>query len=119
MTAAKKSTPPASTTTNNNNNNTSKRINSYNRLLNAGFIKKEVFDNRVNKLTNGVPPSTKPPTQQATGNSSTKPPTQQAAGNSSTKPKSSLAEHVLTMKGPISNFSGQYPCNGAPGRSLR
>jgi hypothetical protein len=107
-------------------NTMNKRINSYNRLLNAGFIKKEVFDNRVKNLQKGPPLANhnagqsanhRPPpslaNQNAGQSANHRPPPSLANHNAS------LADHILSMKAPISNASGHYPCNGAPGRSLR
>ncbi len=124
---------------NNNGNTMDKRINSYNRLLNAGFIKKEVFDNRLKNLQKGPSPSAnhnnKAPAPLANHNNKAPPSANNtsnkanpsanhnnkanpSANNTSNKGPS-LADHILSMKAPISNASGQYPCNGAPGRSIR
>jgi hypothetical protein len=117
-----------------------KRVQSYTRLLNAGFIKKEVFDNKVqqrsapakvsaNTHQNNTTSSTKPPPlthhHQSNNNSSSNsnhymgtPRKTASCGinthTSSNNPTSALAKHVLSNP-PISNFSGQYPTNGAPG----
>ena len=122
------------TVSNNNGNTMDKRINSYNRLLNAGFIKKEVFDNRLKNLQKGPSPlanhnNKAPPSANNTSNkanpsanhntSNKAPPSANPSANNTSNKGPSLADHILSMKAPISNASGQYPCNGAPGRSIR
>ena len=118
-----------------------KSINSYNRRLNAGIIKKDVFDNRMQKLSCTPPTvanSTNKPSPRNSNIIQNKPPTTVSSTSSSRNlnssfinnkpvsapmpqqqvPKNSLSSHILS-RGPISNLSGQYPMNGAPGGSLR
>ena len=134
-------TTSSSSNHNNNDNASNKRIQSYNRLLNAGFIKKEVFDNSMQRLSNTKPSSTtikgSAPSPQSSSNNHNQsyaqpgsraapaPPHLNHNSQNSVKsqnplppphnnPTSALAKHVLSSV-PISNFSGQYPTNGTPG----
>lgn len=119
----------------------SKSIKSYNRLLNAGFIKKDVFDNRIQKLSSPSTSTAKVPSNTTHNTTNNNPTASLTAACSRTAPSSQavhptsnnfppatsginaaksngLASHILS-RGPISNLSGQYPVNGSPGRLLR
>lgn len=108
-----------------------KSVKSYTRLLNAGFIKKADYDNRVKKISSA--PSFSAPHAAAPRSASAKQAnhtttTNHPAHNSNNpnnhknhdtggKTKTALAAHVLSS-GPVSNLSGQYPTNGMPGGSM-
>ena len=112
-----------------------KKVQSYGRLLKSGIISKEIYDKRIQ---NRVPPLKSQPNAPIQNKPSTNhtqniiPPSSQnkpstnhtqniiaPPSQKNTKPVgNSLASHIIS-RGPISNLSGQYPMNGAPGTSLR
>jgi hypothetical protein len=123
-----------------NPNTVNKRIQSYNRLLNAGIIKKDVFDNRIQKLSNSNPPSTHSHTNNNNNNTASSssnktmamaPSVNKNNNNNNNNNKQQCNTTTTTWNankaptatiatiGPISNLSGQYPINGSPGRLLR
>ena len=74
---------------------TSQTLNSYNRLLHAGFIEKDVFDSKTGKIK--APSSTKP-----------------CKVPSSTPPSTQPAQPSRVPPAPPA-----YPTNGTPGKSMR
>ena len=98
-------------------------LKSYNRLLQSGIIKKDVYDNRIQKF------SSKTPSIMPFPNNTTKPTqssnlTKPTPSSNPTKPLQCCNSNIGggaggVALGAISNQSGQYPMNGAPGKSMR
>ncbi len=120
---------------NNNNNNQQKppgkTMASYNRLFNSGLIEKGVYDKRIQKFSPQPQPQLKKtPSENSCQKISSHNNNNNIAKNiiplqnkNSSQPiknhtSSSFAAQIIS-RGPISNLSGQYPMNGAPGTSLR
>ena len=108
------------------NNSHSSSINSYNRLLQAGLIKKEVFDARIGKIqqtptaSNAHHNNTKQKSHQP--QQSTKATIVQSVAP--TKPPSSCSNNTKksaenTVTGKIPAGPKTYPSTGTPGGSLR
>jgi hypothetical protein len=105
-----------------------KTMASYNRLFKSGFIEKGVYDNKVQKFSQQSQPPQ--PKKNPSEISCQKLPCHNNAKNiiplqnkTSSQPiknhtNSSFAAQIIS-RGPISNLSGQYPMNGAPGTSIR